>query len=317
METLDNGVIEYFDADDQLCKVTIPPTQTYQLEADPDHALQYLSAASELTVWIHEGRPHRDPDADGQVGPAVSCQDYQMWFRHGRRHRDPGAGPAIIYTDGSRHTEYWVDGVRHRPADADGTELPAVSREKESRLEWWRHGLLHREVGPAVIDMEAGQREWYHHGQLHRCPDADGTEMPAVENDSGYQAFFIDGEYHRDRGPAIITENWREVFYQHGVVHRLDGPAVIDPENNAKEWWCHGRRHRDPDKNGITGPALEYGDGSLEWYRHGQLHRQDGPAQEYADGREEYWLDDQWYPGIEAWEQAKLVQAGKTENMLG
>ncbi len=36
----------------------------------------------------------------------------------------------------------------------------------------------------------------------------------------------------------------------------------------------------------------EYRDGS-EWCINGQLHRMDGPAVEYADGSREWWVNDQ------------------------
>jgi len=50
---------------------------------------------------------------------------------------------------------------------------------------------------------------------------------------------------------------------------------------------CHynyGKLHRE------DGPAVEYADGSKEWWWAGELHREDGPAVEYADDRKEwYW----------------------------
>jgi len=33
-----------------------------------------------------------------------------------------------------------------------------------------------------------------------------------------------------------------------------------------------------------TGPAVILADGQMEWYRNGQLHREDGPAVIFADG---------------------------------
>ena len=37
------------------------------------------------------------------------------------------------------------------------------------------------------------------------------------------------------------------------------------------------------------GPAIEYTDGSTEWWLNGELHREDGPACEYTDG-DKYWF---------------------------
>ena len=43
-----------------------------------------------------------------------------------------------------------------------------------------------------------------------------------------------------------------------------------------------GQYHRE------DGPAIEFINGSKEWYLNGQLHRLDGPAIEYRDGNK-YW----------------------------
>ena len=45
----------------------------------------------------------------------------------------------------------------------------------------------------------------------------------------------------------------------------------------------NGKRHRDNDL-----PAIEYKDGSREWYQDGKLHRIGGPAYEDIDGTK-YW----------------------------
>ena len=50
-----------------------------------------------------------------------------------------------------------------------------------------------------------------------------------------------------------------------------------------------GRFHRE------DGPAVEHGDGSWAWFRHGKLHRLDGPAVRlvFPDGHveEQFWID--------------------------
>ena len=53
--------------------------------------------------------------------------------------------------------------------------------------------------------------------------------------------------------------------------HRTDGPAV-EWANGTKEWYQDDLRHR------VDGPAVEYTDGRKEWWHHGRLHRVDGPA---------------------------------------
>ena len=69
-------------------------------------------------------------------------------------------------------------------------------------------------------------------------------------------------------------------------LHREDGPA-IEYENGTKEWYVNGQRHRE------DGPAAEYENGTKEWNVNGQLHRSDGPAVEYADGSKEWYVNGQ------------------------
>ena len=43
-----------------------------------------------------------------------------------------------------------------------------------------------------------------------------------------------------------------------------------------------GQLHR------TDGPAVEYSDGSKEWYINGERHREDGPSIEFSNG-DKYW----------------------------
>jgi hypothetical protein len=52
------------------------------------------------------------------------------------------------------------------------------------------------------------------------------------------------------------TIEWRNSA---GKLHREDGPA-IEWSNGTKEWWLDGKRHRE------DGPAVEYAHGDKEWY---------------------------------------------------
>ena len=88
--------------------------------------------------------------------------------------------------------------------------------------------------------------------------------------------YFLNGEYHREDGPAFIYDNGDICWYLNGKLHRTDGPAVECHGN--KEWWLNGKLHRE------DGPAIEYVDCGKLWYLNGQRHREDGPAVEYANG---------------------------------
>lgn len=72
------------------------------------------------------------------------------------------------------------------------------------------------------------------------------------------------------------TKRW---FNSEGKLHRIDGPAV-EYANGSKEWFQNGDLHR------VGGPAAEYANGIQEWWINGSRHRIDGPAVEHANGSE-------------------------------
>ena len=66
-----------------------------------------------------------------------------------------------------------------------------------------------------------------------------------------------------------------------GQLHREDGPA-IECIDGTKSWWLNGELHRE------DGPAVERASGTKEWYLNGLWHREDGPAVELTNG-DKYW----------------------------
>ena len=76
------------------------------------------------------------------------------------------------------------------------------------------------------------------------------------------------------------TKKW----YLNGQLHREDGPAV-ELANGDKEWYKNGKWHRE------DGPALERADGTKHWCKNDKLHREDGPACEYANGAKFWYLN--------------------------
>jgi len=77
----------------------------------------------------------------------------------------------------------------------------------------------------------------------------------------------------------------RIVYYKKGtkIIHREDGPAV-EWTDGTKEWYRNGKRHRE------DGPALIFINGRKEWYKYGKFHRDDGPAVEGADGSVKWYI---------------------------
>lgn len=138
----------------------------------------------------------------------------------------------------SNATKIWLDHVHDFPK-VKGIELFKI---KDNRTEWYKDGLLHNEVGPAVIQKLGS-----------------GSSVALEE-------WWFQGVRHRDNGPSsTVLNNKSELIYQswqvRGKFHRKDGPAII--RNGAKEWWTNGVRHR------WDGPAIEYEDGSKEWIYQG------------------------------------------------
>lgn len=50
--------------------------------------------------------------------------------------------------------------------------------------------------------------------------------------------------------------------------------------------------------------SIEWANGDKQWWRHGELHREDGPAIVYADGKKEWYLEDQPYYSVKQWKKA-------------
>jgi hypothetical protein len=84
----------------------------------------------------------------------------------------------------------------------------------------------------------------------------------------------------------VIHSDGTESWILDGECHREDGPAVVKP-NGTKYWYLNGKRHRE------NGPAIEYPNTSKYWYLNNVLHREDGPAVMYANGEKWWYLNDE------------------------
>ena len=63
-------------------------------------------------------------------------------------------------------------------------------------------------------------------------------------------------------------------------------PNLKIDNNGNKRWYnSDGQLHRE------DGPAIEWADGTKEWWINGKLHREDGPAFEDVGGYKEYWVN--------------------------
>lgn len=179
--------------------------------------------------------------------------------------------------------EWWVDGKLHRD---DGPAFIEIdnrviyygnnNREDKNTYSWYKNGLKHRIDAPALIN--GNLKVWYKNGKHHRL------NGPAVEMYDGTKKWYIDGELHRENGPAIVTNNGNKEWWFKGKRHR-DGKPAIERSGGSKEWWFEGVLHRD------NGPAVELRDGTKEWYKNGVPHRVGKPAIVYNHGSEDWYYE--------------------------
>ncbi len=104
---------------------------------------------------------------------------------------------------------------------------------------------------------------------------------------------------------SIKKEHPNKIVYQNeqGLLHRTDGPA-IEWNDGTKEWYINGQRHR------TDRPAIEWSigtrswwingkfhrvDGHKSWYINGQNHREDGPAIEWNNGTKSWYLNGKFF----------------------
>jgi len=145
-------------------------------------------------------------------------------------------------------------------------------------------GKIHivREIPKREWDTLEGRFEGHNrhaylmNGQFHR------EDGPAIERASGTKYWFQNGHLHREDGPAIEKADGSKLWYKIGKSHREDGPA-IERANGTKAWYKMDKRHRE------DGPAIERADGTKKWYKMGKRHREEGPAIERADGTKEWY----------------------------
>ena len=113
-----------------------------------------------------------------------------------------------------------------------------VVTEPDGTVKYYSCGDLHREDGPAVIEV---------------YPDYNGPER--------HQSWYRFGVLDREDGPAVVggrTANGQYEWWRAGRRHRDHGPAVIELIESYEfgsgpvyEWWVGGVRHKVQDGDGI------------------------------------------------------------------
>jgi hypothetical protein len=91
----------------------------------------------------------------------------------------------------------------------------------------------------------------------------------------------------------IVKKNGTKLWWLNGELHREDGPA-IERMDGSKEWYLNGSLHR------IGGPAIKASNGGKEWWVNGFFHREGGPAIEMF-GHKWWFLNGKEYSTKEEW----------------
>jgi len=60
-----------------------------------------------------------------------------------------------------------------------------------------------------------------------------------VTVEDGNTCWRLNGEYHREDGPAIERASGTKCWYVNGQLHRVDGPAC-EYANGSKSWYING-----------------------------------------------------------------------------
>jgi len=88
---------------------------------------------------------------------------------------------------------------------------------------------------PICIIDKYGNKEWILDGEKHR------EDGPAVEYADGSYEWWVNGEIHHEGGPAAYYKHNNKIhqyWYSYGKIHRFDGPAVIKT-NDTPRWWIN------------------------------------------------------------------------------
>ena len=80
---------------------------------------------------------------------------------------------------------------------------------------------------------------------------------------NGDKFWYLDGNRHREDGPAIEYADGTKYWFLNGKRHREDGPAV-EYANGAKYWYLDGKLLTEDQFNEAINPTKELTIGELE-----------------------------------------------------
>jgi hypothetical protein len=70
------------------------------------------------------------------------------------------------------------------------------------------------------------------------------------------KSWYLNGQLHREDGPAVECSNGNKYWFLNGKRHREDGPA-IESNGGYKSWHLNGEYLTEQEFNGRMAPAVE------------------------------------------------------------
>ncbi len=80
---------------------------------------------------------------------------------------------------------------------------------------------------------------------------------------NGHKAWYRNGKFNREDGPAVEYANGHKAWYLDDNLHREDGPAV-ELANGGKCWYLNGIEYTEAEFKAKMAPAKEMTVGELE-----------------------------------------------------
>ena len=252
--------------------------QKGQYHREDGPAIEYASGSKE---WYLYGKLHRED------GPAVeNCDGNKKWIVDGKLHRIDG--PAIECANGTK--KWWIDGKEFTEQQFNEylNSKSTMIVDSVGTKRWInKEGLLHRIDGHAV-EYLSGAKHWYLNGNRHR------TDGPALEWADGTKQWYVNGERHRTDGPACEYVNGKKIWFvnnkeltEQQFNDYMSFKSTMTVNSSGTKHWKNnkGQLHR------VDGPAVEFVNGTKQWYINGKRHREDGPAIEWHHGTKKWFIN--------------------------
>jgi len=129
----------------------------------------------------------------------------QVWYKNGKLHREDG--PAEIWVTGERF--WYKNGKLVDAPKAKKETMKSITVDYSSEIPKGYTGH---------VKYTDGTQEWLKDRQLHR------EDGPAVINLDGTQVWYKNGIWHREDGPSIIYANGTQEWYKNGRL--IDAPET-------------------------------------------------------------------------------------------